>query len=300
MPAQPIRYYDRQNQTLKTELIYGEPWLRFTYENRVGRFFLWLLVRRTLFSKIYGWRMSQRASGRLILPFIVRYYIDVDDFVKSALTFRTFNEFFTRALKPGRRPIAGEDNVAVLPADGRHLVFPDVDAADGFYVKGQKFSLAELLGGAARTEKFAGGAMVISRLAPVDYHRFHFPCAGVPDDARLINGWLYSVNPVALRRNVRHLVQNKRYLTLIESPAFGTVAMIEVGATAVGRIMQTYVPGRVAVKGEEKGIFSFGGSCVITLFQAGRIAFYADLVEQSAQNIETYARMGDWLGEVPA
>jgi len=300
MPAQPIRYYDRQNQTLKTELIYGEPWLRFTYENRVGRFFLWLLVRRTLFSKIYGWRMSQRASGRLILPFIVRSYIDVDDFVKSALTFRTFNEFFTRALKPGRRPIAGEDNVAVLPADGRHLVFPDVDAADGFYVKGQKFSLAELLGGAARTEKFAGGAMVISRLAPVDYHRFHFPCAGVPDDARLINGWLYSVNPVALRRNVRHLVQNKRYLTLIESPAFGTVAMIEVGATAVGRIMQTYVPGRVAVKGEEKGIFSFGGSCVITLFQAGRIAFYADLVEQSAQNIETYARMGDWLGEVPA
>jgi len=300
MPASPIRYYDRRNQTLKTELIYGEPWLRFIYENPAGRFLLWLLVRRAIFSRIYGWRMNQRASGRFILPFIVRYYIDVDDFTKSALTFRTFNEFFTRAVKPGRRPIAEGDHVAALPADGRHLVFPDVDAAEGFYVKGEKFSLAELLGDAALAEKFAGGAMVISRLAPVDYHRFHFPCGGVPDDARLINGWLYSVNPIALRRNVRHLVQNKRYLTLIESPVFGTVAMVEVGATAVGRIMQTYVPDRAVTKGEEKGIFSFGGSCVITLFQAGRIAFYGDLVEQSAQCIETYAPMGDWLGEAPA
>src|SRR5579885_3598817 len=108
MPASPIRYYDRRNQTLKTELIYGEPWLRFIYENPAGRFLLWLLVRRAIFSRIYGWRMNQRASGRFILPFIVRYYIDVDDFTKSALTFRTFNEFFTRAVKPGRRPISGE------------------------------------------------------------------------------------------------------------------------------------------------------------------------------------------------
>ena len=300
MPASPIRYYDRQRQTLATEQIYGEFWLRFTYENPVGRFFLWLLVRRAIFSLIYGWRMNQRASGRFILPFVVRYYIDVDDFTKSALSFRTFNQFFSRAIKPERRPIAGGDNVAVLPADGRHLVFPDVDAADGFYVKGQKFSLSELLGDAGLAEKFAGGAMAISRLAPVDYHRFHFPCAGVPDDARLINGWLYSVSPIALRRNVRYLVQNKRYLTLIESPVFGTVAMMEVGATAVGRVMQTYVPGRAAAKGEEKGLFSFGGSCVITLFQAGRIAFFGDLVEQSAQHIETFAHMGDWLGEAPA
>jgi phosphatidylserine decarboxylase len=190
--------------------------------------------------------------------------------------------------------------VAVLPADGRHLVFPDVDAAEGFYVKGAKFSRRELLGDAALAQTFAGGAMVISRLAPVDYHRFHFPCAGVPGEARLINGWLYSVNPLALRRNIRYLVQNKRYVTLVESPVFGTVAMVEVGATAVGRVTQTHVPGRAVAKGEEKGVFAFGGSCVITLFQAGRIAFYGDLVEQSAQNIETYARMGDWLGEAPA
>jgi phosphatidylserine decarboxylase len=311
MPVQPIHFYDRYRQTIETEQIYGEPWLRFTYENPIGRFFLWLLVRRAIFSRFYGWRMNQQArvpsapgkgmaqrgSARLIMPFIVRYNLDVDEFAKSPLSFRTFNEFFFRALKPGVRPIVPGDNVAVLPADGRHLVFPEVDAADGFYVKGERFSLVELLGDAALAESFAGGAMTISRLAPVDYHRFHFPCAGVPDRARLINGWLYSVNPIALRRNVRYLVQNKRYVTLVESPVFGTVAMIEVGATAVGSVTQTHVPGRQVAKGEEKGLFKFGGSCVITLFQAGRIAFYGDLVEQSAQNIETYARMGDWLGE---
>ena len=297
MPAEPIHFYHRYRQTIETEQIYGEPWLRFTYENPVGRFFLKLLVRRVLFSRIYGWRMSRKASAAQVLPFIVQYNLDVDEFAKSPLVFRSFNEFFYRALKPDKRPIAPGYNVAVLPADGRHLVFPDVDSADGFYVKGEKFSLADLLGDAALAESFAGGAMVISRLAPVDYHRFHFPCAGVPGEARLINGWLYSVNPIALRRNVHYLVQNKRYVTLHESPAFGTVAMVEVGATNVGTVRQTHVSGRMVEKGEEKGLFKFGGSCVITLFQAGRIAFYGDLVDQSAQNIETYARMGDWLGE---
>jgi len=297
MPAEPIQFYDRHHQKIETEKIYGEPWLRFTYENPVGRLFLGLFVRRAIFSRLYGWRMNRRASAQKVLPFIVRYNLDVDEFAKSALAYRTFNEFFFRALKPGTRPIAPGDNVAVLPADGRHLVFPNVDASNGFYVKGEKFSLAELLGDAEQAKSFAGGAMIISRLAPVDYHRFHFPCAGTPGRARLINGCLYSVNPVALRRNVRYLVQNKRYVTLLESPGFGPVAMIEVGATAVGSVTQTHVPGRAVAKGEEKGLFKFGGSCVITLFQAGRIAFDGDLVEQSAQQVETYAHMGDRLGE---
>ncbi|HWZ95357.1 MAG TPA: archaetidylserine decarboxylase [Opitutaceae bacterium] len=297
MPAEPIQFYDRHHQKIETEKIYGEPWLRFTYENPVGRLFLGLFVRRAIFSRLYGWRMNRRASAQKVLPFIVRYNLDVDEFAKSALAYRTFNEFFFRALKPGTRPIAPGDNVAVLPADGRHLVFPNVDASNGFYVKGENFSLAELLGDAEQAKSFAGGAMIISRLAPVDYHRFHFPCAGTPGRARLINGCLYSVNPVALRRNVRYLVQNKRYVTLLESPGFGPVAMIEVGATAVGSVTQTHVPGRAVAKGEEKGLFKFGGSCVITLFQAGRIAFDGDLVEQSAQQVETYAHMGDRLGE---
>jgi len=166
-------------------------------------------------------------------------------------------------------------------------------------VKGMKFTLAELLGDVALAEIFAGGAMLISRLCPVDYHRFHFPVAGTPGEARLIQGWLYSVSPVALRRNIQYIVENKRMITLVESAEFGTVAFIEVGATNVGSIRQGYVPGRLVKKGEEKGLFAFGGSCVITLFQKGRIRFDADIVAQSAQCLETYAKMGDRLGEAP-
>lgn len=304
MPAEPIRYFDRYARTLKTERVFGESWLRFAYENPAGRFFVWLLARRAIFSRWYGWKMSKRISAQDVLPFIVEYEIDVQEFAKSAFDYKTFNEFFYRALKPSARPIADGERVAVFPADGRHLVFPNVDTAEGFYVKGAKFTLAELLGEGALPEgqrplaqKFAGGAMVISRLCPVDYHRYHFPVDGTPAEGQLINGWLYSVSPVALRRNIRYLVENKRMLTLIESPRFGSVAMFEVGATNVGSIRHSFVPGRLAKKGDEKGLFAFGGSCVITLFQRGRIHFDADLVTSSAEQVEVYAKMGDRLGE---
>ncbi len=297
MAAEPIRFYNRSTRQIEIEQIYGEKWLRFAYEHPVGGAFVWLLAKRRFFSAYFGWRMSRRYSAQQVLPFIIDYNLDTTEFAKSPLRYKTFNEFFYRALKPEARPIAAGDGVAVLPADGRHLAFPDVDAADGFYVKGAKFTLAELLGDTALAEKFAGGAMLISRLCPVDYHRFHYPAAGTPSEPRLINGWFYSVSPIALRRNVRYLAENKRVLTLLETPAFGAVAILEVGATNVGSIRQSGVPGRPVVKGEEKGYFKFGGSCVITLFQRGRIRFDADLVEQSARCVETYAKMGERLGE---
>ena len=186
--------------------------------------------------------------------------------------------------------------MAVFPADGRHLAFPNVDMADGFYVKGEKFTLASLLGNPELAQLFAGASMLISRLCPVDYHRFHFPVAGTPGETALIGGWLYSVSPIALRRNIRYLVENKRMLTHLDSSRFGPVLMIEVGATMVGTIKQLFAPGRPVAKGEIKGLFKIGGSCVITLFQRGRIRFDSDLVEQSRSCRETYARMGDRLG----
>jgi phosphatidylserine decarboxylase len=298
MSAEPIQYFDRYARELRTERIYGEKWLRFAYERPLGGFFLWLLVRRAFFSHYYGWQMRKRVSANRILPFIIEYGVNVDEFLRSPFDFKNFNEFFYRQLKPGARPIAEGDHVAAMPADGRHLAFANLSATDGFYVKGATFSLEALLGDADLAREFTGGAMLISRLCPVDYHRFHFPVAGTPGDSRLINGCLYSVSPVALRRNVNYLVQNKRVLTRIESPQFGPVLMLEVGATNVGSIRQLYVSNRPAAKGEEKGLFAFGGSCVITLFRPGRIRFEADLLEMSRDHTETYVRMGDRLGQV--
>lgn len=307
MSAEPIRYFHREKRVVETETVYGEKWLRWTYGGTAGRLSLELLVKRAWLSRYYGWRMSLPDSTRRILPFIVQYGLNVDEFAKSPFVFKSFNEFFYRGLKEGARPIAaaGDDGVAVLPADGRHLAFANVDAADAFYAKGQRFDLASFLGEAhlpeaerELTKQFAGGSLLISRLCPVDYHRFHFPVNGTPNEARLINGWLYSVSPIALRRNLGYLWENKRMITLVDSPAFGRVAVCEIGATMVGTIFQSYVPGRAVAKGDEKGLFRFGGSCVVTIFQSGRIAFDRDLVEQSARQLEVYAKMGERLGSV--
>jgi phosphatidylserine decarboxylase len=296
MSAEPIRYFHRQKQVVETEQVYGGDWLRWTYGTGLGRFALNALVKRAVASRYYGWKMSQRSSAYRVLPFIVDYNLDVDEFAKKPYSFKSFNEFFSRALKPGARPIAAGDRVAVLPADGRHLAFQNVDGAEGFYAKGQRFDLKSFLGSEELGREFAGGSLLISRLCPVDYHRFHFPVAGTPGEPRLINGFLYSVSPIALRQNLAYLWQNKRVVTLVESPVFGKVAVCEIGATMVGSILQTHVPGRAVTKGEEKGLFKFGGSCVVTIFQPGRIKLDADLVKHSAAGLEVYARMGESLG----
>ena len=296
MPAAPIRYFHRTKQVVETEQVYGGDWLQWTYGTGLGKFALHALVKRALVSRYYGWKMAQRGSAHRVLPFIVDYNLDVDEFAKKPYSFKSFNEFFYRALKPGARPVAPGDGVAVLPADGRHLAFQNVDGAEGFYAKGQRFDLPAFLGSAELGREFAGGALLISRLCPVDYHRFHFPVAGTPGEPRLINGWLYSVSPVALRQNLAYLWENKRMVTLVESPVFGRVAVCEIGATMVGTIQQLYVPGRAVAKGEEKGLFKFGGSCVVTVFPPGRIKFDADLVSHSAAGLEVYARMGERLG----
>ena len=300
MPDESIVFFNRRTGRLETERIYGEAWLRWIYGNPLGRLSLAAAVRRAWFSAWYGWRMNRSVSANRVLPFIVDYGLDAEEFAKPATAYRSFNDFFYRTLRPGARPVAPGDEVAVFPADGRHLAYQDVDAADGFYVKGKKFSLAALLGSEELGREFVGGSMLISRLCPVDYHRFHFPVAGTPGEARLINGWLYSVSPIALRLNPAYLVENKRMLTLIEGTRFGRVAQLEVGATMVGSILQTYVPGRPVAKGDEKGLFAFGGSCVITLFQRGRVAFDQDLVEHSAEQREVYARIGERLGVATA
>ena len=165
-------------------------------------------------------------------------------------------------------------------------------------MKGQRFDLPKLLGDENLAEKFAAGAAVFSRLCPVDYHRFHFPVAGVPGEARLINGPLQSVNPLALRDRLAILWENKRYITEIETEKSGKVLVLEIGATNVGSVNHTFVPTRPVAKGEEKGYFAFGGSATLTLFEPGRVKLAADLLEQSEQQRELYAKVGDLMGVI--
>jgi phosphatidylserine decarboxylase len=222
----------------------------------------------------------------------------VSELADAPESFATFNDFFYRKLKPDARPIApGADEIA-FPADGRHLVLPDIAACGDFFIKGTRFDLRALLRDDALAERFARGGMLISRLCPVDYHRFHFPFGGVPGKARAVNGPLYSVSPIALRKRPSILWENKREITLLRTPTIGDVLLLEVGATCVGSIVQTYTPDAAVTKGDEKGYFRFGGSCFITIFEPGRVRFADDLVEHSAAGREVYAKMGELAARV--
>ena len=289
----PIRYYNRSTQSFETEQVYGEGFLRWTYGSPLGAIALHAFVKRPFFSAWYGWRMNAAKSAARIDPFIQRYSVDATEFADAPESFASFNEFFYRKLKPAARPIEPDPSRIVFPADGRHLGFQRASSIDSVFVKGQKFDLTALLGDEKLAKRFADGALVLSRLCPVDYHRYHFPCAGIPSATHTIQGPLFSVSPIALREKLSYLWTNKRSITQLETPDLGTVLLLEIGATCVGEIHQTFKPGTAVEKGAEKGYFAFGGSSTITIFEPGAVKLDADLLEQSSNQTELYARMGE-------
>lgn len=289
---EPIHYFNRHSGKLEVEEVYGEGFLRWTYGHPLGALALTAMVKRPFFSAWYGRRMSTPESAARVGPFIEKYGLDPADFADAPASYGSFNEFFYRKLKPSARPVDPDESRVVFPADGRHLGFERASAIEGVFVKGQKFDLPALLGDVDLAGKYADGALVLSRLCPVDYHRFHFPAAGVPGATRMIEGPLFSVSPIALRKRLAYLWQNKRTITPLQTERFGTVLLLEIGATCVGTIRQTFASGQAVEKGAEKGFFAFGGSSTITLFEPGAVKLAADLADFSARQTELYARVG--------
>lgn len=293
----PIYFIDRINKEKKLERVYGDAVLDFLYGGSlVGKILAFLMAYIPLFSVIYGFFQRLPFSKRKIAPFIKKFGIDESEFLTPSHCFKSFDAFFTRKLKQKARPICHDPQIAIIPADGRFLFYPRIDQSDGFIVKGKKFSLEKLLGDPSLATSFAQGSLVLGRLCPTDYHRFHFPCDCIPSRSELINGPLYSVNPIAVKQNLSFLFENKRMITELETSSFGKVIFIEIGATSVGTIHQTYSPFTACKKGDEKGFFSFGGSSLVLLFEPGRIRFDDDLVKNSSLYIETLCQMGQSMG----
>ena len=296
-----IYFIDRVTKKVCREDIYGRWALSLLYGNSFlarlfSFFFLPLIARLPICSRLYGNQQKKVLSKRKIAPFIKAYHINPSEFVDPIESFQSFNDFFIRKLKAKSRPIDPRRDVAIMPSDGRYLVIPKLSSAEHFYVKGQRFNLDSFLRDSFLAERFRNGAMLIARLNPTDYHRFHFPVDGIARPYRTLPGPLFSVTPIALARRFSILWENKRMITEIDSKQFGSVLMVEIGATCVGTIHQTYVPDQKISKGEEKGYFSFGGSCIVLLFEKGRIVFDEDLILNSASGLETKGLFGTSLG----
>ncbi|MBN2615338.1 MAG: phosphatidylserine decarboxylase [Bacteroidales bacterium] len=290
----PLHYIDRSTGQIKTEQTMSGTWLYWLYNNPLGELTLSALVKRKIITEIYGTYMHSSWSAHKIDPFIRQYHIDTSQFVMNH--FGSFNAFFIRKLKPGVRKIDTDKQVVIAPADSKCLVYPDIDSTD-FLVKGMQFNVQSFLRNDTLAKKYRNGSLLVFRLAPTDYHRYHFPLSGIVSPTHKISGFYYSVNPIALREDSRIFLENKRQYQIIQSPVFGKVVMAEIGATMVGSMVSTHL-GNTAVKGEEEGYFQFGGSTVVLLFEKGKIHIDGDLIKNSKNHLETSVRMGEEVGLV--
>lgn len=280
-------------------MVLGEALVRYVYEHALGRALRRAVLTRPTFSKIYGRWQSSSFSRPAIGKAVQQLAIDMSDYVIPEAGFEHFNDFFTRKLKPGARPVEQDPQRLASPADGRTFAYTDIKGDTLIPTKGRHLSIRALLKSDEEAAHFASGTVLIVRLCPSDYHRFHFPCSGKASAAKTLAGPLESVNPRALARGKAILDTNQRDLTFIESPTFGRVAYLEIGAMCVGSIVQTYTPGEVKA-GDEKGYFQFGGSTVILVFEPGRIQVDEDLIANTRKGIETFVRMGEGLGSAVA
>lgn len=264
--------------------------LEWMYGTRPGQLLVKLMIRPGV-SRAAGWLLDRRVSALAVRPFIRKNHICMDDFEQRR--FRSFNDFFTRRVLPGKRPVDDAPAHLIAPCDSKLTVY-DIRPDSRFRVKGTEYTLEGLLQSKELAETFLGGTLLLFRLTVGDYHRYTYIDSGFVTGSTRIPGVFHTVNPAAASRCPIYR-ENTREYSLLESLRFGTVLQMEVGAAMVGRIVNA--PGsRNVRRGEEKGRFEFGGSTVIVLLQKGRAILDADLLRNTAQDAETVVRLGERIG----
>lgn len=289
-----IKYIDRRTGSMQTEHPPSEGLLKFLYDNPLGKTALLPLAKRKIISEIYGRKMDSEKSANRIQAFVDQLGIDMSESERKISEFKSFNDFFYRKLKESARPI--EDGFT-SPGDGRLLAFQKVSDVNSFFVKGREFTLAEFLADAELAKRHEHDAMIILRLAPNDYHRYHFPWEGIAASSKQIKGSYFSVSPHAIRNNfTKVFCENKREYCLLQTKEKGEIVIAPVGATMVGSIFSTYPANGKVLKGSEMGYFAFGGSTVVLFVDNQKLTIDSDLLENTGNGLETYVKMGERIG----
>lgn len=292
-----IKYYNRETEEYEIEKVAGDNYLKWIYSSPVGMTLLELFIKKKLFSFLYGKYCDSKLSSKKIQPFVKDFNIDMSVYEDNVKSFKSFNEFFIRKVTSKERPVVVDPNALISPGDGRLLAYTNIDLDSLIQVKGFTYSLKELINNEAIAKKYEGGICLVLRLCPTDYHRFHFVDSGICSETVKIKGHYYSVNPVALQKKSKLYCENKREWSLFKADNFGEILHIEVGATCVGTIVQSYTPNKKVLKGYEKGYFKFGGSTTILFLESNTVNIDKDILAQTALGYETKVFMGEKIGE---
>lgn len=265
--------------------------LKLLYGNILGRFFLHLAIRPVV-SKVVGNILSTKISCKLIEPFIKSNNIDMSQYIQC--DYSSYNDFFTRKIRPDCRPICMEKNILISPCDGRVSAF-EIDENSVFSIKGSFYTVESITGSLKSANHYKGGYCVIIRLCVDNYHRYAYPDNGIQGTSKFIPGVLHTVNPEALAHYDIYK-ENSRECTVLHTENFGKIMFIEVGALLVGKIKNIYTKGYEFSKGDEKGLFEFGGSTVVMLIEKDRVKLDKDILENTLEGFETAVKLGEQIG----
>ena len=297
MSQTEIKYLNRENNNIEVEKVYGNKAIEWLYQSRSGGVLSHFLCRRPL-SWLYGLYQDAPLSANKVEKFIGDFDIKRQDYEKGQKAngkkdYASFNEFFIRKFRPGKRPFPNGLNELGACCEARYLVYNQIDDLVVYPVKGAYLKAKDLLADDVLAQDFENGPMLIARLCPVDYHRFHYPDGGKIEKIYTIPGMFHSVNPLALQNKNDIFITNERRVSILETENFGKMAYIEVGAICVGKIVQTHDEKTAFKRGDEKGYFLFGASTVIVLGQSGAFQFDQDLVDCSKKGLEVFIKLGD-------
>ncbi len=291
----PIEYFNRQSGEIEFESVYGGSLVSLLYETKGGQILADKILSRPWLSHYYGLYQDSPLSKYKIKKFIDEFKINMSEY--EGREFGSFNDFFTRKFKLESRNFTRNQNSMAAFAEGRYLGFDKISPELRFPVKGGFLTAKALLGVGNLSGKLSNGPMLIARLCPVDYHRFHFPDDGKILETYRVEGSLHSVNPTALKFKGDIFATNERQISILETGSFGTLAYVEVGALCVGKIVQTH--DSVSFKrGDEKGYFHFGASTVIVMGEPGRWKPSSDILENSQIGREVFIRLGDVIANL--
>lgn len=265
--------------------------LKSMYGSFIGRSILSILVRPTI-SKIAGALLSTKLSTYFIKPFIKSNNIDMSDYYEGP--YRSFNDFFIRDLKLGKRFINYDNTVLISPADGRVSVY-DINDDSTFFIKDSYYTVESLTHSKKAAEHFKGGKCVIIRLCVDNYHKYCYIDNGFKSRNKFIPGVLHTVNPIAYD-HCDIYKENSRECCILHTENFGKVMQIEVGALMVGKIVN-YDQIACIKKGDEKGRFEFGGSTIVLLLQKDAVEIDEDLIQNTIDGFETAVKMGERIGK---
>ena len=285
--------YDRRKKALIEERVFGSAQINFAYNTKFGRGLSSFLLKRKFVSRLGSLYYKSGFSRRDILPFITKYQINMDEFREPAESFRDFNSFFTRQIRPEARPIDCDSRSLIAPCDSR-LQVHRIAADTVISAKGQLYTLPQLLQDPAQADVYRDGLCLVFRLCPTDYHRFAFIDDGSWDTVVKIRGSYDSVNTFFVPGKIH--ATNYREKTVLHTRNFGDVLHMEVGAMMIGKIVQTApCPGQYT-RGQEKGYFEYGASTVILLIKKDTVEMDEDIVRQSADGVECLVRLGEKIG----